>query len=79
LPGRAALSDNPRISTEYSLDGESWSMPKSISAGKRGERLKRLVWLGQGGMENIRMQKFKGTSDARLSMARLEARIEGLN
>jgi hypothetical protein len=79
LSGRAALGKDPRIYTEYSLDGESWSMPKFVKAGKQGERAKRIVWLGQGSMEHIRMQRFKGTSDARLSMARLEARIEGLN
>ena len=79
LPGRAALGKDPTIYTEYSLDGESWSTPKFVKAGKIGERLKRIVWLGQGSMDHIRMQRFKGTSDARLSFARLEARIEGLN
>lgn len=79
LSGRAALGEDPSIYTQYSLDGESWSMPKYVKVGKFGERLKRIVWLGQGSMDHIRMQRFVGTSDARLSMARLEARIEGLN
>lgn len=78
LPGRAALGADPTVWTQYSLDGETWSVPKSRSAGKQGERLKRLNWLGQGAMRNWRIQRFYGTSDARLSIARLEARLEPL-
>lgn len=78
LSGRVDLGLNPMISTCYSLDGETWSQPKFILAGRRGERQKRLVWLNQGSMRNWRMQKFNGTSDSRLSIARLEARIEAL-
>ena len=78
LTGRAALGDDPTIITQYSLDGEAWSMEKMRTAGKIGERNKRIVWLNQGNMRNWRMQRFKGTSDAHLSMARLEARLEPL-
>lgn len=78
LSGRVDLGDEPLISTTYSLDGEVWSQPKFIMAGARGERQKRLIWLQQGAMRNWRIQKFNGTSDSRLSVARLEARLEGL-
>jgi hypothetical protein len=78
LSGRVDLGVEPMISTRYSLDGEVWSQPKFILAGRRGERQKRLVWLGCGPMEKWRIQKFNGTSDSRLSPARLEARIEAL-
>jgi hypothetical protein len=78
LSGRADLGAEPLLSTVYSFDGEEWSQPKFILAGKRGERQKRLVWLQQGSMRNWRIQKFNGTSDSRLSIARLEARLEGL-
>ncbi len=78
LPGRAALGDDPTIYTSYSLDGQTWSQEFGISAGKQGERNKRLVWLQQGPMRNYRIQKFCGTSDAQLSVARLEARLEAL-
>lgn len=78
LTGRAQLTDNPKISTSYSLDGEQWSQPKTISAGTTGERTKRLIWLRQGRMSNWRIQRFNGTSDAMLAVARLEARIEAL-
>lgn len=78
LSGRVALDVDPTISTQYSLDGEAWSVPKFIRAGKRGQRSKRLVWLNQGSMNHLRMQRFNGTSDAHLAVARLEARIEPL-
>ena len=78
LPGRAILGDNPTISTSYSLDGETWSQERFISAGKQGQRNKRLAWLQQAGFRNWRIQKFKGTSNAHCSFARLEAQIEPL-
>jgi hypothetical protein len=78
LTGRVDLSTNPMISTCYSVDGEVWSQRKYILAGKTGERQKRLVWLQQGSMRQWRVQKFNGDSDSRLSIARLEARIEPL-
>jgi hypothetical protein len=78
LSGRVDLGLTPMISTCYSLDGETWSQSKSILAGRRGERQKRLVWLNQGSMRNWRVQKFNGTSDSRLSAACLQARVEGL-
>lgn len=79
LPGRVPLGADPVIWTSYSSDGMTWSMERSIKAGRQGQRTKRLVWLGQGAMSNWRIQKFRGTSDAHLSVARLEAQVEGLN
>lgn len=78
LTGRAAFGDDPTIWTEYSTDGVTWSMPKSRTAGTFGQRNKRLNWLGQGRMRHWRIQRFYGTSDARMSVARLEARLEPL-
>lgn len=79
LTGRAVLDDDPTIQTQYSSDGETWSMPRFISAGKRGERTKRLVWLQQGPLRHWRIQRFQGDSRAHMSMARLEARLEALS
>ena len=79
LPGRVAFGTDPRISTSYSNDGETWSQDKFIRSGKQGERNKRLLWVQQGAMRNWRIQRFKGDSNAFLSIARLEARMEGLN
>jgi hypothetical protein len=79
LPGRVPLGVDPVIWTSYSSDGVTWSAERSIKAGRQGQRTKRLVWIGQGGMENWRIQRFRGTSDAHLTVARLEAQLEPLN
>lgn len=79
LPGRVPLGADPVIWTSFSLDGETWSLEKSCPAGKQGQRNKRLTWLKQGDMQNWRIQRFRGTSDAHLSIARLEVQIEALN
>ena len=78
LTGRVDADDNPRISTSYSVDGQTWSQDKSISCGKRGALTKRLLWLQQGSMRNWRIQRFRGDSSAHISPARLEARLEPL-
>lgn len=78
LSGRAKLGVDDSVSTEYSLDGETWSQIRYVKAGKSGQRNKRLVWLNQGDMRHWRIQRFGGTSKSRLSVARLEARIEPL-
>lgn len=79
LPGRVVLGADPIMWTSYSLDGENWSMERSCKVGKQGDRLRRITWLREGSMRNWRIQKFRGTSDAHLSVARLEAQLEGLN
>lgn len=79
LPGRVPLGADPVIWTSYSLDGETWSQERTARAGRQGQRSKRIVWLGQGGMQNWRIQRFRGTSDAHLAIARLEAQMEPLN
>ena len=78
LTGRVALGIDLQISTSYSLDGQSWSQDRIISAGTTGNAAKRLVWWQQGMMRNFRMQRFRGTSAAHLSFLRLEAQIEAL-
>ncbi len=78
LTGRVALADNPQISTSYSVDGQTWSQSKFISAGQIGDRLKRLVWFQQGHMRNWRIQRFQGDSGAHVAFIRLEAQLEPL-
>lgn len=68
----------PVITSSYSLDGFTWSNDRAVKVGTAGERQRRLVWFGQGFMRNWRVQRFRGTSDAHLSVARLEARLEPL-
>lgn len=76
--GRVAAEADPVIWTCYSLDGETWSQERPVKAGKQGQRQKRIVWREQGSVENWRIQRFRGTSDAFLSIARLEAAVEPL-
>lgn len=78
LTGRVAVGVDPKISTSYSLDGQSWSQERYISVGTNGNTSKRLAWFQQGHMRNWRIQRFSGNSQAHLSFARLEARLEGL-
>lgn len=78
LTGRIALGDDPVIWTQYSLDGQEWSQERPTFAGKQGERRKRICWRTQGKLSSWRVQRFRGTSDAHLSVARLEAQIEPL-
>ena len=78
LTGRVDVGDNPTISAAYSLDGITWSMERYIPAGNIGDRTKRLCWFRCGILRNWRIQRFRGTSSARLSFARLEAQLEPL-
>lgn len=78
LTGRVAFGLDPQISTSYSVDGETWSQDKYVKVGKQGDRAKRIVWLQQGAMRNWRMQRFRGDSQAFISVARLEAHLEAL-
>lgn len=79
LTGRVPLGADPVIWTSYSLNGVDWSQERPVSAGKQGERQKRIVWRSQGKMTHWRTQRFRGTSDAHVSVARLEAQIEPLH
>lgn len=78
LSGSVELGKNPQISTSYSVDGQTWSQDKFISAGKIGDRSKRLVWRQQGFMRSWRVHRFRGDTDSHLAFARLEATLEPL-
>ena len=79
LTGNVSIGEDPVILTSYSLDGVTWSKEKSCSVGTIGNRNKKIAWLQQGYMKNLRIQKFKGTSDCFVSFARLETKVEQLN
>jgi hypothetical protein len=78
LPGRVVLGADPVVWTSYSIDGETWSQERATPAGKQGQRNKRIAWRKQGKMQHYRAQKFRGTSDAHLTVARLEVALEPL-
>jgi hypothetical protein len=79
LTGRSAFGAESTIWTSYTIDGETWSQERPRTVGKQGERNKRITWMQQGHMRHWRAQKFRGTSDAHMSIARLEATLEPLN
>lgn len=78
LTGRVAAGTDPVVWTSYSTDGETWSQERAASAGKQGQRNKRIAWRRQGRFRNWRVQRFRGTSEAHLSLARLEVQFEAL-
>lgn len=78
LTGHVASDVDPVIWTQYSLNGETWSQERSVRAGRQGQRAKRICWRKQGSMQHWRLQRFRGTSQAHLSIARLEMQPEPL-
>ena len=78
LTGRVAIGTDPAITTNYSVDGQSWSQDRSIRVGTTGNTKKRLAWFQQGHMRSWRVQRFRGDSQAHLSFVRLEAQLEPL-
>lgn len=78
LTGRVQPGADPTVWTSYSVDGLTFSVEKPARVGTIGQYDKRIVWLQQGHMRNWRLQKFRGTSDAQIAVARLEARLEPL-
>lgn len=79
LAGRVELGADPVVWTSHSFDGLKWSRETAKHCGKRGQTLKRLAWRTQGPVRNLRMQRFRGTSDAFLTMTRLEVQFEPLH
>lgn len=79
LPGRVALGMSPVVWTSHSDDGATWSQERPTPAGRQGQRAKRIAWRRQGQLRHWRVQRFRGTSDAHLSVVRLEVQIEPLN
>ncbi len=76
--GRVALGVDPTIFASYSADGLTYSVERGIKAGKIGDYYKRLTWMRNGRMGDWRTYRFRGTSDAHMSIARLDARLEPL-
>lgn len=72
------FGENPRISTSYSYDGRTWSIDHDITAGKAGQRTKRLVWRRQGFLRSYRIQRFVGDTRSHLTVMRLEVKAEPL-
>jgi hypothetical protein len=78
LTGSVAFGQDPVISTSYSVDGLSWSTDRTTRVGALGATSKRIAWMRQGKMQDRRIQRFRGTSDAHMAFMRLEAALEPL-
>ena len=78
LTGRNALSTAPTIWTRHGEDGETFSQPTFSLAFNQGNRTQRIRFTRQGLVDHWRIQKFNGTSADHISIARLEAKMEGL-
>ena len=77
LTGSVVIGTEPQISTSYSVNGLSYSQERFISVGTYGSN-KRLSWFQQGNLQNWRLQRFRGDSDAHITYVRLEAQVETL-
>lgn len=79
LSGTVALGADPVIWASHSNQGDGWSQERAAYAGKQGERRKRICWRNQGKLRFWRVQKFRGTSDSHLAIARLDVQVEPLH
>jgi len=79
LSGRVASGVDPVVLTSYSKDGQTFSQEKSTRAGRQGQRAQRICWRTQGTITNQRVQKFRGNSDAHLTISKLSAQFEPLH
>ena len=79
LTGSVSIGDTPLISTSYSNDGLNWSLERYIKAGAIGEAQRRLVWIKQGPVRKIRIQRFTGTSKSHIALLAIDARIEAMS
>jgi len=78
LSGLIQFADNPIVWTSYSSDGMTWSQERPKSCGAFGQSNYRLNWLQCGVLKTRRVQKFRGTSDAFITVASLEINLEPL-
>lgn len=65
--------DKRKIAASYTTDGKTWSQDRWS-----GEFQRRITWMNQGFMHGWRAYRFRGTSDAMISVARLDAKMEPL-
>lgn len=77
LNGR--INADPVVWTSYSTDGVTFGQELPKPAGKFGERNRRIAWLRNGILRPWRIQRFRSTSEAHISIARLEAEVEPMN
>jgi Phage stabilisation protein len=79
LTGSAKFGAEPVVWVSYSNDGVTWSQEHPCNVGRLGKRDQRIAWRGMGRMKKQRTFRFRGTSDAHIAIAALEAELEPTN
>lgn len=75
-PGRG--NADSRVFWSYTKDGETWSIERATSAGRLGERRKRVAWRPGTRFEQYMGLRFRGADASLMAIARLECQVEGL-
>lgn len=78
LTGRVDPDIEPMIYTSHSQDGVDFTQERPKSVGARYDKRKKIIWHRLGETNYQRIQRFRGTSEAHIGVARLDAAIEGL-
>lgn len=78
LPGRVPFGEGSTAFFSRTLDGESWSEERAVSAGRFGERTKRVQARPHWKFSNYMGLRCRGADNAVTGWARLEAEIEPL-
>lgn len=64
------------VMSEHSQDGMTWSNPRSIEI--KGDIGQSFIWTREGHFNKRRMYRFQGDTNAPMSIAAVEAKIEGM-
>jgi hypothetical protein len=78
LTGRVPFGAIPHIFFSYTLDGETWSVEKSVESGRFGERQKRCQIRPGWRFRNYMGLRMRGAGNGRQAWASLAADVEGL-
>lgn len=76
-PGRG--NADSRVFWSYTKDGETWSMERATSAGRLGERAKRVAWRTGLRFEQYMGLRFRGIDGSLMGISRLECAVEPLS
>jgi len=79
LPGRGDDSLGADVFMSYSRDGETFTPERAVTAGKTGERYKRVQWRPHARIRNYMGVRFRGYSAMAAGWAACEMGVRGLN
>jgi len=79
LPGRGSDDDGSTVFMSYSRDGETFTPERVVSAGRAGERTKRVEWRPHARCRNYLGIRFRGFSAMAAGWSACEVTARGLN